>query len=419
VKLFEFDGLSSYYRTLILSCSLVVALFSRAGVSGGKRLRGEFYVFLLLGSLGAMLLASSNHFVSLFLGLELLSVSLYTLVAFLRTDGLSIEAGLKYLVAASIASAFLLLGMALTYFDKGAMEFDKVRLLVCVAPSALSTAGLLLIVAGLAFKLALAPFHFWAPDVYQGACPAATAFIATVSKTAVFAVIFRLFAPMEHFPGASTHAALVSMAIASMLGGNFLALRQQNIRRIIAYSSIAHAGYFMAGFLCDSSLGIRSATLYITVYMASVLGVLGAASLLSGKDLLVNDLAVCARKKPFIAAVMALSLLSLAGLPLTSGFMGKFYTVTAGVQGKTWFLTASLLLGSVVGLGYYLRIVFALFDRPQPLKGPMLGVGVQEIEESRSSISANLALGIITVLIIAVGIFPGVLFDIIHRLHIG
>jgi NADH-quinone oxidoreductase subunit N len=413
-RLLLINGYSLYYMGLVLVCSLGVALLSIGYFARRDHGAAEFCLFLLLSTLGAMVIASSNHFASMFLGLELQSAALYPLIAFARFAPASIEAGIKYLVPSTVASSFIVFGMALVYADTGAMDFGGMASLgQGCALSLVTTVGLLMIVSGLAFKLALAPFHLWTPDVYQGAPAPATAIVATVAKAGVAALFMRLFAPFIVHGGNALTIALWTLAITSMFAGNLLALKQDNVKRIIAYSSIAHMGYVFVAFLAGAPLGTAAATYYITAYAATVLCALAAITLLSGeKDVeAISDFRGLALHRPWTAFLFTTALLSLAGIPFTIGFMGKFYVVSASVQSRMWPLTLSLAASSAIGLYYYLRIVVALYQQPTSAiskdssSAIVLGKGI------RLSFAGFLVLGTAGLLLICFGIYPGPLLN--------
>lgn len=410
------NGYSLYFTGLILACSLGVALLSIGYFARREQGPAEFCLFLLLSTLGAMVMASSSHFASLFLGFELQGAALYPLVAYARSSPASIEAGIKYLVPSTVASAFLVFGMALVYADSGAMDFGAIAALGRgPGISLLMTVGLLMILSGAAFKLALVPFHLWTPDVYQGAPAPATAFVATVSKAAVVALLMRFFAPFSARGSGAVSAALWALAIASMFAGNLLALRQENVKRLIAYSSIAHMGYVLVAFLCGTGLGVVAATYYVTAYAITVLCALAVVSLLShGKESdALADYRGLAFRRPLVTLFFTIALMSLAGIPFTVGFIGKFYVLSASVQGRVWPLTLSLAVSSAIGLFYYLRVVSVMFRQPasanpkDPNPGNVTGIG------RPLSAAGLVVLGTAGVLLVCCGIYPGPLFDFI------
>ena len=286
-----------------------------------------------------MVLATSSHFVSFFLGLEALSVSLYTLIAYERAGRNGIEAGVKYLILAAVSAAFLLFGMALIYAEFGTMEFSRIAgAWSDHGGSLLALAGLAMILVGVGFKLALAPFHMWTPDVYQGAPAPATAFLATVSKAAVFAVLLRYFAAIGAAESGSLRVALTLIAILSMFAGNLLALMQASVKRILAYSSIAHSGYLLIALLATRDYAPLAASYYLLAYVVTTLGAWGVVTALSSKDGdadSLEDYRGLAWRRPWLSGALTAMLFSLAGIPLTAGFVGKFYLLTAGVAGRT------------------------------------------------------------------------------------
>jgi NADH-quinone oxidoreductase subunit N len=387
------DRFALFYSGLAVLAGMVVTLLSgrylaTAGVSveqpaGQSHLTAEYYILLLTAILGAMVLVSSRHFASFFIGLELLGVSLYVLVAYLAPFGAaratSLEAGMKYLILSGVASALLLFGIALMYAEFGVLEFAKLGEIWSepgVMDNAIVAVGLALLLSGSCFKLSLIPFHMWTPDVYEGAPAPITAFVATVSKGAIFAFVLRLFADTNAFEHPAVCAALTIIAILSMVGGNLLALLQNNVKRLLAYSSIAHIGYLLVVLLAGSNAKTGTALVseavgfYLVAYFVTTLGAFGVVTVLSkagsGRDCdRVDDYRGLFWRAPGLAIILATMLLSLAGIPLTVGFIGKFYIVVLGVQASMWMLLAALVLGSVIGLYYYLRLIVVMFLRDE------------------------------------------------------
>jgi len=382
------DRFALFYFALVIAAAIAVALFSYGYLNRLQGRREEFYVLLLLATVGAALLAAGNHFVSFFLALEILSVALYGMLAFTRARQRSIEAGLKYLILAATSAAFLLFGMALVYLRAGSMAFPALadRIIQNAQGDLLLLAGLGMIIVGFGFKLAVAPFHMWTADVYEGAPAPATAFIATVSKGAVFALLLRYFAHFSDSPPTIRSAGFspfplpiflifASIAVASMFTGNLLALRQSNVKRILAYSSIAHLGYLMVAFLAGGPLAPLAVTYYLTAYFITTLGAFGIVAILSRAERDaddVEDYQGLAWRKPWLAAVFMAMLFSLAGIPLTAGFVGKFCVLAAGVRSSLWFLAFILVLNSAIGLYYYLRVIVAMIARPDAATVPSL-----------------------------------------------
>jgi NADH-quinone oxidoreductase subunit N len=370
--------------------------------------REEYYIIIFTSTLGAALLTVANHFVLFFLGIETLSVSLYILIAFQRSKTNSIEAGIKYLILASVSSAFLLFGMALIYTAFGTMHFGEIVAALVkhepLSPLVLSGFGMMMV--GIGFKLALVPFHMWTPDVYQGAPAPVSAYIATVSKGAVMAILIRFFFILKGFSNQYLFVAISGIAILSMFVGNILAIRQKNIKRLLGYSSIANMGYLIIILLTGSNKGVQASIFYLISYFFTTIGAFGVISLLSSSEYeaeKIEDFKGLFWKRPGIAIVFTLSLLSLAGIPLTAGFIAKFYVILEGMKAGLMVLIISMIINSVIGLYYYLRIITTLFST------------ASETKLTELSFFGNITLAIIAVSILLLGIYPGWLIDIIVR----
>jgi NADH-quinone oxidoreductase subunit N len=361
------DGLAALFTGLIIFSVLVVGLLSYVYFEEREENPKEYYILLFLATLGSAVLTISRHFISFFIGLELLSVSLYALIAYLRNRNNAVEAGVKYLVLAALSSAFLLFGMALIYMETGSMEFSAIaHVIEKNGMSILFVMGIGLILVAVGFKLALVPFHLWAADVYQGAPAPVTAFIATVSKIGVFAVLIRFADAIHLQQNVLAVTILTIIAIACMIVGNILALMQQNVKRLLAYSSIAHFGYLLVAFLSGNA-GVGAAVFYLLAYSITLLAAFGIITLLSTTRRDADDLSGYRGlfwRSPLMAAIFTVAMLSLAGIPLTAGFPAKFFILTTGVQQHRWLLTIVLVLTSVIGLFYYLRIITTLFSSP-------------------------------------------------------
>ena len=367
--LLRIDRYGLFYLGLILAAGLAVVGLSFDYLERRGAKQGTFHVLLLLGILGAGGLVTATHLASFFLSLELLSVSLYALIAYTGTDGRALEAGLKYLVLAGASSAFLLFGMALIYAEAGTLEFSGIGAMAGGGrlQTIYALAGLGLMLSGIGFKLAVVPFHLWTPDVYEGAPAPVAAFVASVSKGAVFALLLRYFTEANAYDVGPVRLVLILIAVASMLAGNLLALLQENVKRLLAYSSIAHLGYLLVAFLAAGSRAAEAVTAYLVAYIVAILGAFGVIAILSGPDRDADFLADYRGlfwRRPGIACAFTAMLLSLAGIPLTAGFVGKFYVLSAGVGSALWLLVLVLVLGSVLGLFYYLRIVVVMLMTP-------------------------------------------------------
>ena len=403
------DGYSLFYMGLIFAASFVVALLSYSYLERHREQCEEFYLVLLLATLGSAVLVASTHFVSFFLGLEILSVSLYVLIAYQRSSERGIEAGVKYLILAAASSAFLLFGMALVYADLGTMELARLSLLISgKAPSTLVLSGLAMIIVGVGFKLAIVPFHMWTPDVYEGAPAPVTAFIATVSKGGMFALLMRYFFRLGLHDSGSLFLLFAIIAIVSMFAGNLLALLQTNVKRILAYSSIAHLGYLLVAFLAGGSIGTAAVTYYLVAYFVTMLSAFGVVTMLSLEEREADamiDYQGLFWQRPWLALVFAASLFSLAGIPLTAGFVGKFYIIAAGVGSALWWLVFILVVNSGIGLFYYLRIVVAMYKN-----APRAG----QVTVPSLSLTGTVALAALTLLLVWLGVYPTTLIHTVQ-----
>lgn len=404
--LLRIDPFALAFMGLLMLSGLVIASLSRDHSPSQTDQPEEMYLLLLTALLGATVLTAATHFASFFLGLETLSVSLFALVAYPYRNLLALEAGIKYLVLSGTATGLLVFGMALFYAEAGVLAFAA---LPAAAPeSLLVAAGLALIIAAVAFKLSLVPFHLWTPDVYQGAPAPVTALLATIAKGAVLALLMR-FTLAGGLGKAPLFEALLSLlAIASMLAGNLLALRQTNLKRLLAYSSIAHMGYLLIVLVASARIGAEFAAeallLYAMAYFVTTLAAFGVISVMSTNAVeaeYLDDYTGLFHSRPGLAGVLGIALLSLAGIPLTAGFIGKFYLFAAGGQGHLWVLLATLIVGSGIGLYYYLRVIAQLFRDNKTASGaPAL------------TWRGGVLLAVLTVLMLGLGIYPRVFIEL-------
>jgi NADH-quinone oxidoreductase subunit N len=400
-SLLIFDNYALFFMGIIAGSAMVVCILAYGYMSGRHNIKEEFYILMLMAVLGCSVIVTSSHFVSFFIGLELLSVSLYVLIAYLRSKPIHIEAGVKYLVGAATSVAFLLLGAAFIYADSGTMAFSGIAR-QSVTHSPLLLAGLALVVIGIGFKLALVPFHLWTADIYQAAPAPVTAFIATASKGAVFALLLRYSTTINIRDYPQLFTTFVIIAIVTMFVGNFLALLQNNVKRILAYSSIAHMGYLLTALLAGGPLAPVAVTLYLLTYFVTTLGAFGVITVLSDKEKdfeMLDDYRGMVSRHPILTAIFTGMLLSLAGIPLTAGFIGKFYIFSANVDGQLWLLLSALIISSVLGLFYYLRIIVALYTRQEPITKGLLPA-------PSYSLAGGFALGLLTLLLLWIGIYP-------------
>jgi NADH-quinone oxidoreductase subunit N len=405
------DHYAFFYICLILAASFVVVVLSYGYFKKREGNHEEFYILLLLAILGSAVLIASNHFASLFLGLEILSVSLYALIAYTRFQDNAIEAGIKYLILAAVSAAFLLFGMALIYAELGTMSFTSIGAKITDTQNVIIYAGMTMIIAGIGFKLALVPFHMWTPDVYEGSPAPVTAFIATVSKGALFAVLLRYFNVFDVRPNSSLFLIFTVIAIASMFFGNILALLQDNVKRILAYSSIAHLGYLLVAFLAGRTYAFTAVAFYLIAYFVTTLGAFGIITVLSGKERdadNLEDYKGMAWRRPFLSAVFTAMLLSLAGIPLTAGFIAKFYIMGAGVGSKLWTLVVILAVTSGIGLFYYLRVIVTLYTRPSEKEIPAAA--------ERVSLAGGIVLATLAAMLLWLGCYPSTFINIIQMI---
>ncbi len=404
------DSYALYYAGLILASSAAVVVLCYLYFRRRDVQREEVYILLLIAVAGAMVLAASSHFASFFLGLELLSVPLFAMIGYLPLARRPLEAALKYLVLAAASIAFLVFGLALVYMELGTLELERMAALLAFpsgGPYPLAVPGLILITTGIGFKLAVVPFHWWTPDVYEGAPAPVTAFIATVSKSAMVALLVRYFYRMGAHSYAPVFIVFTVIAIGSMVAGNVLALLQNNLKRILAYSSIAHLGYLLVGFQAGGAFAVPAVTFYITAYSVTILAAFGVVSIASDERGEPGDLADYRGlfwSRPALGIVMTAALLSLAGVPLTGGFFGKYYVLAAGASVGNWLLMLVLVITSGIGVFYYLRVLVVMYSRPErePAFTPApAGLGV---------------LTVLTVTIVWLGVYPSPLMALLRQL---
>ena len=411
--LLTLDHYALFYFGMIIAATIAVAGLAYGYLEQHAVEKEEFYILLLTAALGAAVLAASSHFVSFFLGLEVLSISLYALNAYVYSRKTALEAGIKYLVLAAASAAFLLFGMALIYAAVGSMSFSHMAELMMETAAANRTLllpGLAMIITGMAFKLALVPFHMWTPDVYQGAPPPVAAFIASVSKGGMFALLLRYFYRLELHRYAPVVVVFTIIAIASMLGGNLLALMQSNVKRILAYSSIAHMGYVLVAFIASGVLAVEAVTFYLVAYFVTIIGAFGVVTVLSNSEEDAESLDAYRGlfwRRPLLGGIMTAMLLSLVGIPVTAGFIGKFYVVAAGASSSAWALIIILVVSSAIGAFYYLRVIFALY------------AGAPQLGAARAELAPRMAFGssvlvVLTLLLIWLGVYPAPLLHVIR-----
>jgi len=364
--MFVDDTLSDLIKIVIYLITIAVFIYSRAYVRARDFYRGEYFVLGLFGVVGMMVMASASHFLTLYLGLELLSLCLYAMVAFQRDSELATEASMKYFVLGALASGMLLYGMSIVYGLTGTLFINEVRVSVnsLSADSVPLIFGLVFIVVSLTFKLGAVPFHMWIPDVYHGAPTSTTVYLGTAPKLAGFAIIMRLL--VGGFEGLADvwQEMLIVIAVLSIGIGNIVAIAQSNLKRMLAYSTISHMGFFLLGILAGTENGYSSALLYVLVYAVMSLGAFGIILLLSTKGFeadRLEDLRGLNQRNPWYAALMLLLMFSMAGVPPTVGFYAKLSVIQAILDvGLVWLAVVAVLF-AVIGAFYYLRIVKLMY----------------------------------------------------------
>jgi len=393
---------------VFLGAAALTVLISFAYLEREQLLAPEYYVLLLFGTLGMMLMAAGADLMVIFLGLELMSVAVYVLAGFDRRRARSAEAALKYFLLGAFASGFLLYGIALIYGATGTTNIELIGVQVSVmgSPSVMLLAGLALLIVGFAFKVAAVPFHMWAPDVYDGAPTPVTAFMATGVKAAAFAGLFRVM--VQAFAGVPAwHDILWWLAVVTMIGGNLFALGQRSLKRMLAYSSVAHAGYLLVAVTAGTRAGTSAFLVYVIAYTLMSLGafaVLAAKGRGGESDVTIDDLSGLAAKRPWLAFALAICMLSLLGFPGTAGFIGKWYILIAATSAGQNVLAAILVLTSVVSAGYYLPVIMAMYMKPEPIEAAHVDVYLDRW--GRAAVAA-----VVTGLLLF-GVWPNRLFDL-------
>jgi NADH-quinone oxidoreductase subunit N len=362
------DGFATFFRFLVLAIGILTVLASYRYLEIEAAETGEYHALLLFSVVGQCLMAASNDLIMIFIGLEISSIASYILAGYLRADKRNNEAALKYFLLGSFATAFFLYGVALIYGLSGTTKLDEIRTFLSNPSSGASLAmvgvAAALMFVGLGFKVSAAPFQTWAPDVYQGAPAPVSAFMATGPKAAAFAIFLRIFLTAFQQIATGWEPLVWITALLSMTIGNFAALTQTNLKRMLAYSSIAHAGYVLVALAARSQIGTAAAMFYLAAYALMNIGAFAVVIHMAGKgerNLNIDDLAGLARRQPITAAMLTIFLLSLIGVPLTGGFFGKFYIFRAALESNLIWLTVLGLLNSAVAAYYYLRLLVVMY----------------------------------------------------------
>ncbi len=422
-----FDTLAMFLTITICVGALLVSLLTDQFLRGTPNDGPEIYALYLVAAIGGIVMASANDLIVLFLGLETLSLALYVLAASNRRSLASAESGIKYFVLGGFASAFFLYGIALLYGAAGTTNISEMVATFQSGvdldnPNALALAGLALLIVGLGFKVAAAPFHVWTPDVYQGAPSPVTAFMASVGKAAAFAAMLRVLVTALPFYRDDWRPAIWVLAVLSLVIGSFLAVVQTNVKRMLAYSSVSHAGFLLvgveaAGHTAGEALpgdGMSSVALYLLLYSVLVIGSFGVVtvvSLASGSndgDASLDTFKGLARRRPLLALAFTVFLLAQAGVPFTSGFIAKFGVIQAAVEVESYAIAVIAMVAAVVAAFLYLRIMVNMW-----LADPADGAVESDSAGTGISIglSSGLAIGVAAVFTLFVGVFPGWLLD--------
>jgi NADH-quinone oxidoreductase subunit N len=370
----RFDWLAVVFKSLFIFGAAITALFAMDVEDLGKK--GEFYILLLVSAIGMSLMAASADLIMLYLAIETTSIPMYILAGFFKRDEKSTEAGFKYLLFGAMTSAIMLYGFSLLYGFSGSTGFIELARSITgnsIAPIALF-GSLFLVLVGFSFKISAVPFHFWAPDVYEGAPTPVTGFLSTASKAAGFAVLVRVLTIVFPAIGENWQMIIAIVATATMTVGNLIAIAQKNIKRLLAYSSIAHAGYILVGVAANSMLGVAGVTLYLIAYLVTNMAAFGIVTTFwkkTGSDE-IQDYAALSRRSPYLALAMLIAFLSLAGMPPFGGFVAKVLVFAAAVKADMIWLAFIGVLNSIVGLYYYLVVLKVVYlyrseDEDQPV----------------------------------------------------
>jgi NADH-quinone oxidoreductase subunit N len=395
------DGFALFFNWLFLAATVLVGLISYRYLEVREEHHGEYYALLMFAQSGMFFLATGADLVTLFVGLELMAISFYILVGFLRSDKRSNEAALKYLLLGGFSSGFLAYGFSLMYGLAGSTKLSVIANALAgrdpwdpIAFLAMATTAV-----GLFFKISAAPFHMWAPDAYEGAPTTVTAYLAVASKAASFALLIRIFLGPLASARATWEPMMIAVAVLSITVGNIAAVTQTNTKRLLAYSSVSHAGYILMGLIAGNKTGIEGVLVYLMVYAFMTIGAFLVLTALSRKDLPgedINDLAGLMKRNPTYAVLMLVFLLSLAGIPPTAGFIGKYFIFLALLQTGHFFLAVIAALYVAISLYYYFRLVKSMFIQPAEEDAPPL----------TASAGLQVALGVTGLLTVVIGMYP-------------
>ena len=407
------DGYANFYNLIFLSTAALSILVAMGYLGRVGLQKGEYYALLLFATGGMMVMGMATDLMVVFIGLETMSIALYVMSALNRHSRPSGEAGMKYFLMGAFASAFLLYGMALTYGATGSTNFGEIASVLSagtVAPMAMLGLGLMLV--GFAFKVAAVPFQWWTPDVYHGAPTAVTTFMSVGAKAAGFATLMRLL--MVSFPASTAdwQLAIAVLAVLTMTLGNVAALAQKDVKRMLAYSSIAHAGYLLVGVAAGTQEGVSSVLFYLLVYAFMNIGAFAVVGVLEQKNAVgtkLSEYAGLATRNPWLAAVMAVFLFSLTGFPPLAGFWGKFYLFRAAVNADLTWLAVVAVINSGIAAFYYLGVVVQMYMKPAEDGAP----------ESSVQLATQIALAVAGIAVVLIGLIPAPVVEMVSKSLFG
>jgi NADH-quinone oxidoreductase subunit N len=398
-------GFAGYCNLIFLSSALLTILLSRGYLERMECHRGEFYILILFSTVGMMLMAGALNLITVFLGIELMSVSLYVLAGFMRKKERSNESALKYFLLGAFATGFLLYGIALIYGTSGTTDLVAIsKLFPQLSHNPIFLVGCGLLVVAFSFKIAAVPFHMWAPDVYEGAPTTVSGFMSTGAKAAAFATFLLVFVRVFDIAGTSLSQVIAVIAAASMIVGNITAVAQTNVKRMLAYSSIAHAGYMLSGIAAANVEGETGILFYLLAYTFVNVGAFGIVSMMERQDdkkLNFEDYAGLSARRPALALLMTIFMFSLAGIPPFAGFFGKYYVFLAAVKANLTWLAILGVLTSLISVYYYLRLVVLMYFRE----------GDADLDHSVPRRSM-IALAIAAISIVVLGLYPSLIVDL-------
>ncbi len=403
------DGYRYAADAVFLIAAILTVMMSLGYMGRERLLAPEYYLLILLATVGMMFMGGGSDLIVIFLGLELMSIPVYVLSAINRRSKESAEAGMKYFLLGAFASAFFLYGIALLYGSTGSTNLAVIDVQVSGIETAGATLaiGIGMLLIGLGFKVAAVPFHMWTPDVYDGAPTPVTAFMATGVKAAAFAALVRILIGGLGSIVVAWQDGVWWLAVVTMLAGNLIALAQRHLKRMLAYSSIAHAGYLLAAVVAGNEAGAGAVLFYVIVYTLMTVGafaVLAAVGRDGERDVLVEDFAGLARTRPWLAFSMSVFMLSLLGFPGTAGFIGKWFILSTAVQGHQGWLAVVLVIASVISAGYYLPVIMAMYMKP----------GLEERQVSLAGAS-RIVVATAAIMILLLGFWPNRLLDLARR----